>query len=69
MHAKGMTAAYMENHVRNLYEVDISDSAISRITDKILPVVGKWQQRPLEEIYAVVFLHAIRFHVWIRKYW
>ena len=35
----------------------------SRITDKILPSVKEWQERPLEEIYAVVFLDAIHFHV------
>lgn len=63
MYAKGMTTADIETHVQDLYGVDISDSTISRITDKILPVVREWQQRPLEEIYAVVFLDAIHFHV------
>ena len=36
---------------------------MSRITDKILPIVREWQQRPLEGIYAVVFLDAIHYHV------
>ena len=36
---------------------------MSRITDKILPIVREWQQRPLEGIYAVVFLDAIHCHV------
>ena len=36
------------------YDIDISDSTISRITDKILPIVKEWQERPLEEVYAVV---------------
>ena len=36
---------------------------ISRITDKILPIVKEWQERPLEEIYAVVFMDAIHYHV------
>ena len=35
----------------------------SRITDKILPVAREWQQRPLEAIYAVVFMDAIHYHV------
>ena len=43
--------------------MDISDSTVSRITDKILPVVKEWQERPLEEIYAIVFMEAIHFHV------
>ena len=41
----------------------MSDSTISRVTDKILPIVREWQQRPLESLYAVVFMDAIHFHV------
>ena len=44
MYAKGMTTN----------DIEISDSTISRITDKTLPLVKEWQERPLEEIYAVV---------------
>lgn len=63
MYAKGMSTADIESHVSELYGIEISDSTISRITDKILPIVREWQQRPLEEIYSVVFLDAIHFHV------
>ena len=63
MYAKGMTTGDIESHMRDLYDIDISDSTISRITDKILPVVREWQERPLEEIYAVVFMDAIHYHV------
>ena len=63
MYAKGMTTGDIESHMQELYGVDISDSTISRITDKILPVVKEWQERPLEELYAVVFMDAIHFHV------
>lgn len=63
MYAKGMTTGDIESHMQELYGFDISDSTISRITDKILPVVKEWQERPLEEIYAVVFMDAIHFHV------
>ena len=63
MYAKGMTTGDMEAHVRELYGLEISDSTISRITDKILPVAKEWQQRPLEGIYAVIFLDAIHYHV------
>lgn len=63
MYAKGMTTGDIESHMQELYGVDISDSTISRITDKIIPVVKEWQERPLEEIYAVVFMDAIHFHV------
>lgn len=63
MYAKGMTTTDIESHMRELYSIDISDSSISRITDKILPIVREWQERPLEEIYAVVFMDAIHYHV------
>ena len=63
MYAKGMTTGDIESHMRELYDIDISDSTISRITDKILPIVREWQERPLEEIYAVVFMDAIHYHV------
>lgn len=63
MYAKGMTTGDIESHIQEIYGLDCSDTTISRITDKILPVVREWQQRPLEEIYAVVFMDAIHFHV------
>lgn len=63
MYAKGMTTSDIESHMRELYDIEISDSTISRVTDKILPIVKEWQERPLEGIYAVVFLDAIHYHV------
>lgn len=63
MYAKGMTTGDIEGHIKEIYGLDVSDSAISRITDKILPVVKEWQARPLQEIYAVVYMDAIHFHV------
>jgi transposase-like protein len=63
MYAKGMTTSDIESHFRELYGIDVSDSTISRITDKIMPIVKEWQERPLEDVYAVVYLDAIHFHV------
>ena len=63
MYAKGMTMGDIESHMQDLYGIDISDSTISRITDKILPFVKEWQERPLAEVYAVVFMDAIHYHV------
>lgn len=63
MYAKGMSTGDIESHIRNIYGLSVSDTTISRVTDKILPVVKEWQARPLESIYAVVFLDAIHFHV------
>ena len=63
MYAKGMTTGDIEAHIQDIYGVDVSDTTVSRITDKILPVAKEWQQRPLESIYAVVLLDAIHYHV------
>ncbi len=63
MYAKGMTTGDMEAHIQELYGLDISDSTISRITDKVLPIAKEWQSRVLESIYAVVYMDAIHYHV------
>jgi putative transposase len=63
MYAKGMTTSDIETHIRDIYGIEVSDTTVSRVTDKILPVAKEWQQRPLETVYAVVFLDAIHFHV------
>ena len=63
MYAKGMTTEDIHTHIRDIYGVEVSDTTVSRITDKILPIAKEWQQRPLEPIYAVVFLDAIHYHV------
>lgn len=63
MYSKGMSTSDIEDHIRDLYGVDISDTTISRITDKIIPEIREWQSRPLDRIYAVVFMDAIHFHV------
>ena len=63
MYAKGMTTSDIEEHIRDIYGIEVFDTTVSRITDKILPIAREWQQRPLETIYAVVFMDAIHYHV------
>lgn len=63
MYAKGMSTSDIEAHIRDIYGLSVSDSTVSRITDKILPEAKEWQQRPLESVYAVVFMDAIHYHV------
>ncbi len=63
MYAKGMTTTDIQAHIKDIYGMDISDTAVSRITDKILPEAQEWQQRPLGSVYAVVFMDAIHYHV------
>lgn len=63
MYAKGMTTGDIETHIKDIYGLDVSDTTVSRITDKVLPLAKEWQQRPLEAVYAVVFMDAIHYHV------
>lgn len=58
-----MTTADIESHMRELYDIDISDSTIRQIIDKIPPIIKELQERSLEDIYAVVFMDAIYYHV------
>ena len=46
MYAKGMSTGDIEAHIRDIYGLDVSDTTVSRITDKILPMAKEWQQRP-----------------------
>ena len=63
MYGKRMTTRDIKKHLESLYGIDASPELISRITDKILPLVTEWQNRPLEEIYSVVFIDAIHYKV------
>jgi len=56
MYAKGMTTSDIQAHIKDVYGMNISDTTVSRITDKILPEAREWQQRPLESVYAVVYI-------------
>jgi Transposase and inactivated derivatives len=63
MYAKGMSTRDIEDHLRDIYGVEASASMISRITDKIMPAVTEWQNRPLDAVYPIVFLDGIIFKV------
>lgn len=63
MYAKGMSTRDIETHMRDIYGVDVSAGLISRITDKIYPMITEWQSRPLERVYPIVYLDAIHFKV------
>jgi putative transposase len=63
MYQKGMSTRDIEDHLRDIYGVDVSASLISRITDKIMPVLAEWQSRPLSEVYPVAFFDGIFYKV------
>jgi putative transposase len=61
MYAKGMSQRDIEDNLREIYGADISQALISKITDKILPEVNEWQNRPLDTIYPIVYFDGIVF--------
>jgi len=63
MYGKGMTTRDIEKYLESIYGIYASPELISRITDKILPLVTEWQARPLEEVYGIVFMDAIHYKV------
>lgn len=63
MYAKGMTTRDISSHIKDIYGFGISETMVSKITNKILPTIEEWQNRPLEKIYPMVFLDAIHYHV------
>ena len=63
LYAKGMSNRDIEDHLNNLYGIDVSSSMISKITDKIIPEIREWQSRQLEDVYPIVFMDAIHYSV------
>jgi putative transposase len=58
LYAKGMTTGEISAHFAEIYGASVSKETISRITDKVLEEMTSWQQRPLDEIYAAIFIDA-----------
>lgn len=63
LYSQGLSTRDIQKTINELYGTDIDDTNVSRITDKILPVLRDWQQRPLESVYAMVMLDAIHLKV------
>ena len=63
LYATGMTTRDISEQIRELYGVDISAETVSNITNRILPLVSEWQNRPLEKTYAFIFMDAIHYKV------
>lgn len=61
MYAKGMSQRDIEDNLREIYGAEIPQTLISKITDKILPEVNEWQNRPLESIYPIIYFDGIVF--------
>jgi len=63
LYAAGMTTRDIAEQVKNLYDIEISAEMVSNITNRIIPLVTEWQNRPLEKTYSFVFMDAIHYKV------
>lgn len=63
MYAKGMTTRQISETIEDIYGFEVSESMVSDITDKLLPKIEEWQNRPLSAVYPIVFIDAVHFSV------
>jgi putative transposase len=63
LYAAGMSYGAITEHLADMYGLEISAAKISLITDKLIPIITEWRNRPLEAVYPIVFLDAIHFKV------
>lgn len=63
MYGLGMSFCDISEHIKEMYDTDISHSTLSAITDRIIPEVKEWQSRSLERLYTIVWMDAMHYKV------
>lgn len=63
LYGLGMSLRNISDHIKEMYDVEISHTTLSEITDRVIPLVKEWQGRPLEEMYTIVWLDAMHYKV------
>lgn len=63
MYARGMTTRDIQSHLEEIYGVEISPTLISQVTEAVMEEVRLWQNRPLDDVYPIVYLDAVRIKV------
>ena len=63
MYAKGMTTRDIHTYMQDIYGIEVSAGMISTITDKVMPLITEWQNRPLSELYPILYLDGIHSKV------
>jgi len=63
LYGKGLSLRDISIHIENMYDVDVSATVLSNITDRVIPLVKEWQNRPLDDIYPIVWLDAMHYKV------
>lgn len=63
LYSRGMTTRDIEEQVRDIYGIDISETTVSNVTNKLLDNIKAWQTRPLESVYFIVWMDGISFKI------
>ena len=63
LYARGMSTRDISEQVQEIYGFNLSAEMVSKITDRIMPSIKEWQQRPLEAVYPFVFMDAIHYKI------
>ena len=63
MYAKGLTTRQISEQIEDIYGFEVSEGMVSDITDRLLPEIEDWQQRPLSQVYPIVYIDAVHFSV------
>ena len=63
MYAKGMTTRQISEMIEDIYGFEVSEGMVSDITDRLFPEIEEWQNRPLAEVYPILFIDAVHFSV------
>lgn len=63
LYGRGMSYSDIQSRLKEMYGIEISDGTLSAITDRIIPEIKEWQNRPLESVYPVIWLDAMHFKV------
>lgn len=63
MYARGLTTRQISEQIDDIYGFEVSEGMVSNITDRLLPEIEDWQNRPLSQVYPIVFIDAVHFSV------
>lgn len=63
LYGRGLTTREINEQIQDLYGIEVSATMVSNITDKIIPEIKEWQERPLDDIYPFIFIDAVHFSV------
>jgi putative transposase len=63
LYGLGMSYKDIQTHLNEMYGLTVSDGVLNNITDRVIPAIREWQSRPLERLYAIVWMDAIHFKI------